>query len=705
MEALFQTKITALQGVGEVKSKAYRRLGVETVGDLLYHYPRAYENRGDVRLLADCDGTSKCSVILTVSTAPRTALIRRGMSLLRFRAYDESAVCEITFFNQDYLKSAFSLGATYRFFGCVERDRGRITMASPAYEPYCEDVPQPPFRPIYPLSEGLSQKQVAQNITTALSLGAATLRDYLPEDIRLAHKLCTRLSALRGIHFPQTYEELAAAKKRLIFDELFLYALGLRVNLKRQRTEGAPRLTNTDISELEALLPFRLTGAQARAIRDIAADVRESVPMGRILVGDVGCGKTVCAAAAMLMAVRSGYQATLMAPTEILARQHAEDLIPMFRDLGIRCELLVGAMTAAQKTKLRARLAEGDIDILIGTQALLTDTVEFPKLGLVVVDEQHRFGVEQRALLTKKGEHAHMLVMSATPIPRSMALALFGDLDMTRIDEIPPGRQKVDTFLVNESYRVRLDGFIRKQIAEGGQVYIVCPAVEETDKEDTNEVTLSDITDDGIREQAPPLKAAVEYAREVAEKFPHIPCAFIHGKMKSADKESVMSRFAAGEIGILVSTTVIEVGVNVPNANLMIVENAERFGLSQLHQLRGRVGRGSRKSYCVLVSDSHGEVAQKRLRTLCSTHDGYEIAESDLRLRGPGDFLRDNAGSLRQSGGVNFRIADLCDDSTLMKVAFEEAASLVERSPDLSAYPLLAAEVRAMFAVDGGSIS
>ena len=698
-------KITALHGIGETRGRAFARLGIRTVGDLLYHYPRAYENRGNIRLLTECEGTSKNAVILTVSTAPRTALIRRGMSLLKFRAFDDSGVCEITFFNQDYLKASFPVGSTFRFFGKVENDRGRITMSSPAFEPYREGFALPPFTPIYSLTDGLSQKQVTQAISTALSLGAAEIRDFLPEEIRLKHKLCTRQTALRGIHFPNTFAELAAAKKRLVFDELFLYALGLRVNLKRQRVSGAPAFSQTDSAELEALLPFRLTGAQTRAIRDIGADLARDIPMGRILVGDVGCGKTVCAAAAMMMAVRSGYQATLMAPTEILARQHAEDLRPLFDKLNIRCELLVGAMTAAQKNKVRKRLSDGEIDIIIGTQALLTDTVEFPRLGLVVVDEQHRFGVEQRAILAKKGEHAHMLVMSATPIPRSMALALFGDLDMTRIDEIPPGRQKVDTFLVNEGYRARLDGFIRKQVAEGGQVYIVCPAVEESEKEDENEVSLSEITELGFSEEKPPLKAAVEFAREISEKFPDIPSAFIHGKMKSAEKEKVMGQFARGELGILVSTTVIEVGVNVPNANLMIVENAERFGLSQLHQLRGRVGRGSRKSYCVLVSDSHGETAQKRLRTMCATHDGYEIAESDLKLRGPGDFLRDAAGSIRQSGGVNFRIADMCSDDGLMKVAFEEANTLVETSPTLSDYPLLAAEVRAMFSADGGSIS
>lgn len=699
-------KITSLAGVGEARSRAYARLGVKTLGDLLYHYPRAYENRGDVRLLTECDGLSKYAVILTVATTPRVALIRRGMSILRFRAYDDSGVCEITFFNQDYLKTTFSIGSTFRFFGKVDCDRGKIVMSSPSFEPYKEGVPLPPFTPIYPLTEGLSQKQVSQNIAAALSLGSKELADYLPEEIRLRNKLCTRISALRGIHFPQSFTDLAAAKKRLIFDELFLYALGLRVNMKRQREAGAPVCRNTDIGDFTARLPFALTGAQTRAIREIAQDMASDLPMGRILVGDVGCGKTVCAAAAMYIAVKNGCQSALMAPTEILARQHANDLIPLLGGLGIRCELLIGAMTAAQKNKVRARLAGGEVDVIIGTQALLTDAVAFPRLGLVVVDEQHRFGVEQRAILAKKGAHAHMLVMSATPIPRSMALALFGDLDMTRIDEIPPGRQKVDTFLVNEGYRARLDGFIRKQVAEGGQVYIVCPAVEELEKEDENEVSLSEITDLGFAERTPPLKAAVEYAKEIAAKFPDLKSAFIHGKMKSADKDKVMAQFAAGELNILVSTTVIEVGVNVPNACLMIVENAERFGLSQLHQLRGRVGRGSRKSYCVLVSDSVGEKAQSRLRTMCRTHDGYEIAESDLKLRGPGDFLRDAAGtSLRQSGGINFRIADLCDDSGLMKLAFSEANALVEQSPDLSLFPVLAEQVRTMFSADGSSIS
>ena len=705
MTTAAEMKITSLPGIGEARGRAYARMGVNSVEDLLCHFPRAYENRGDVRLLSECDGISKCSVILTVATAPRIARIRRGMSILKFRAYDDSGMCELSFFNQDYLKSTFSLGATFRFFGKVEFDRSKAVLSSPAFEPYVEGRPLPPFMPIYPLTEGLSQKQVSQGVSAALSASTKVLEDYLPEEIRLKHKLCTRISALRGIHFPESFSELAAAKRRLIFDELFLYALGLRVNTKKQRETGAPVCQTSDLSVFTAQLPFTLTRAQNSAIREIARDMASDIPMSRILVGDVGCGKTVCAAAALYLAAKNGCQAALMAPTEILARQHANDLIPLLGKLGIPCEMLIGAMTATQKAKVKERLERGETRILIGTQALLTDNVEFSNLGLVVVDEQHRFGVEQRAILGRKGAHSHMLVMSATPIPRSMALALFGDLDMTRIDEIPPGRQKVDTFLVDESYRERLDGFIRKQVADGGQVYVVCPAVEETEQEDKSEVFLSEITETGLLEEKTPLKAAVEYAKSVSEKFPDLRVAFVHGKMKSAEKERVMAQFAAGHLDVLVSTTVIEVGVNVPNACLMIVENAERFGLSQLHQLRGRVGRGTRKSYCVLVSDSHGEKAIDRLRTMCRTHDGYEIAESDLALRGPGDFLRDASGTLRQSGGVRFRLADLCDDSELMKLAFAEANAIISASGDLSQYPLLLKEIRKMFSAEESSIS
>ena len=705
MGNLFTTPINSLNGVGAVRAKAYAKLGIENLYDLLFHFPRAYENRGDIKKLAECDGISKCAVILTVATAPKIARIRRGMSLLKFRAYDESGMCEIIYFNQDYLKTAFPLGASFRFYGRVEKTGNKFAMSSPIHELYTEGIDLPDFTPIYPLSDGLTQKQLTQNIALTLQMAAKELVDYLPTEIRLENKLATLGTALKEIHAPGSYAMLAAAKRRLIFDEFFVFSLGINTAVKNQKENGAPVFKDTNISELRTLLPYKLTNAQERTVADIAANVSTDTPMGRILIGDVGCGKTVCAAAAMLMAVKNGYQAALMAPTEILARQHQSDLAPLFERLGIRCELLVGALTAARKKKIAAELAEKKIDIVIGTQALLTDGVDFAVLGLVVVDEQHRFGVEQRALLSKKGEKVHLLVMSATPIPRSMALAMYGNLDKTIIDEIPPGRQKVDTFLVNEGYRARLDGFIKKQIDEGGQVYIVCPAVEETE-EDAGEVNLYDISENGLYETKPPLKAAVQYSAEIAEKFPEYNTAFIHGKLKSAEKEKIMNSFIAGETKILVSTTVIEVGVNVPNACLMIVENAERFGLSQLHQLRGRVGRGTRKSYCILVSDAQTANAEKRLKTMCTTYDGYKIAEADLALRGPGDFLRDaNEAALRQSGGIKFRIADMCDDSELMEKAFEAAKDLLKESPELEGYPLLKAKVDSVWSADRSSIS
>jgi len=705
MADLLNTPINSLHGVGAVRAKAYAKLGIDNLYDLLFHFPRSYENRGDIKKLSECDGLSKNAVILTVATLPKVARIRRGMSILKFRAYDESGSCEITYFNQDYLKASFPLGFSFRFYGKVERVGNKFSMSAPAHEPVTEGFELPEFTPLYKLTEGLSQKQLTQNIALTLQLAAKEELDYLPTDVRIENKLATLGTALKEIHSPTSYASLANAKKRLIFDEFFLFSLGINTAVKKQKESGAPIFMDTAIDELRALLPYKLTGAQERTVADIAADVSKDTPMGRIVIGDVGCGKTVCAAAAMLMAVKNRYQAALMAPTEILARQHQSDLAPLFKKLGIRCELLVGALTAAKKRKIVAELAENKIDIIIGTQALLSEGVDFAALGLVVVDEQHRFGVAQRAILSRKGLKPHLLVMSATPIPRSMALAMYGNLDKTIIDEIPPGRQKVDTFRVDESYRTRLDGFIKKQIDNGGQVYIVCPAVEEVE-EDEGDVSLYDVSEFQMIEKKPPLKAAVQYSAEIAEKFPEYKTAFIHGKLKSTEKERIMSSFVAGETKILVSTTVIEVGVNVPNACLMIVENAERFGLSQLHQLRGRVGRGSRKSYCILVSDAIGENSEKRLKTMCSTYDGYKIAEADLELRGPGDFLKDtNESTFRQSGGIKFKIADMCDDSELMSRAFEAAKDLLSQSPELEEYPLLKEKLSAVWNSDNGTIS
>ncbi len=702
-----ENSISSLRGVGPAKAAAYAKLGIFTTTDLLYHFPRSYENRGDVHLLCDAPLDCRTATVLTVGSEPKSTRVRGRMSLLKFKAFDESGVCEITYFNQDYLKNRFLLGSTHRFYGKVQRTGKRYKMTAPEAELVEENVPLPDLLPVYRLSEGLSPKQVITNVQAVMSEAALTA-DPLPDDIRTAERLCTLAFALRNIHNPTDYVSLAAAKKRLIFDEFFVFALGLSLTKQKAVHTGAPVCDKGDISPLLAQLPYTLTGAQTRAIEQIRRDMAQSAPMSRIVVGDVGCGKTVCAAAAMLIAVQSGRQAALMAPTEILARQHHEDLAPLFAAMGIRVELLIGATTAAKKRKIKEDLASGALPVVIGTQALLSEGVAFAAPGLIVTDEQHRFGVRQRAVLSEKNEHAHMLVMSATPIPRSLALALYGDLELSRIDEMPAGRQRVDTFVVDESYRPRLHAFMQRLCAEGGQVYVVCPAVEERDAE-IDELLLDEIGEEAPLTDRPPLKAAVQYAKELQEALPDLPVALVHGKMKSKDKERVMADFAAGSTKILVSTTVIEVGVNVPNACLMVVENAERFGLSQLHQLRGRVGRGQRKSYCVLVSDTQGNAestAAKRLSVMRTTYDGFEIAERDLTLRGPGDFLSGAGGdAIRQSGGVKFRLAALCDDTGLLTAAFARARALIEEDRDLATHPLLRKTVDSMFTLDADTIS
>ncbi len=706
------TDIGKLYGVGKAREAAYARLHIHTVEDLLSHYPRGYEDRGNVIPIVNADGQGKCAHILTVATEPRVNTLKGRMSLLKFRAYDGSGSCEVVFFNQNYLKAVFSVGSEFRFYGKAEKRNGKIILSSPAYEPIAEGRELPPLNPLYHLTEGISSVQMSKDVRNALTLFSARGEDDpLPEDIRQRSSLCFEAYALKNIHLPSSLSALAAAKKRLIFDEFFTFALGLTMAKKRNTESPAFPCKNGDISALERSLPYELTGAQKKVIEDIRRDMAKSRAMNRIVVGDVGCGKTVCAAAAMLIAVNSSRQAALMAPTEILARQHFADISALLSPMGVRCELLVGAMTPAQKRRVHKGLCDPDpntrIQVVIGTQALLSEGVELAASGLVVTDEQHRFGVGQRATLSEKNGLSHMLVMSATPIPRTLALAVYGDLDMSVIDELPRGRQRVDTFVVNESYRTRLNGFISKQIEEGGQVYIVCPAVD--DGEENADLSLADIDGAGnvIRER-PPLRSAVGYTEELSGKFPQYRIEFLHGKMKSADKDRVMKAFAEGEVQILVSTTVIEVGVNVPNACLMIVENAERFGLSQLHQLRGRVGRGKRKSYCVLVSEAKGSesTAADRLSVMRSCYDGYEIAERDLQMRGPGDFLRANGDStVRQSGGVRFKLAELCDDMGLMKTAFSEARQLLSRDPELKDYPELKHRVNQMFTIDIGTIN
>lgn len=710
--------VTVLKGIGEARAKAYARLGIFTVYDLLRHFPRAYENRGNVTLLEMAPNDVKVAVVLTVATAPTAARIKGRLQLTRLRAFDESGTCDIVYFNQAYLKDKFTVGQTYRFWGKVEREGRRFSMASPVAEPFDEQTSLPELYPVYRLTEGLTQNTVWKDIRSALSYCATYLPDTTPTELVIKNRLPTLSRALNTIHSPETYQEIASAKRRLVYDELLAFSLGMRLTHNASRRAAAYPCTDTDVTALMNAVGFELTEGQRRAVEEIKSDMSRGEAMRRIVVGDVGCGKTVVAAAAMYQAVKNGRQAVLMAPTEILANQHYKDLSELFLKLGVSCALLTGSTGAAEKRKIYAGLRSDDpfkrLDVVIGTHALISDGVEMAAPGIVVADEQHRFGVRQRSRLQQKNQGSHLLVMSATPIPRSLALVMYGDLDVSRITDMPPGRQRVDTFAVDEGYRDRLNAFIMKQVRDGGQVYVVCPSIDEGE-EDASEVLFDDIGSSTVAETKPKLKAAVQYADELAESLDGVVVGFVHGKLKTAEKDAVMKRFVDGEVDVLVSTTVIEVGVNVPNACLMIVENAERFGLSQLHQLRGRVGRGRRKSYCVLVSEcvrknEYGRAeqsnSQKRLEIMKRTYDGYAIAEADLSIRGPGDLTSHGEGSqLRQSGGVRFRLAELCDDAGLVSAVAEDAQQLLAASPELCDYPELREMLLELFSIEGDTVS
>ena len=685
----FNTPVKALYGVGEKIEKYLHGAGLFCVRDLVYNFPRAYQNRGDVRMCADESGQGEFhSYILTVASEPKTAMVKRGMNLLKLRAFDDTGTVNITYFNQNYLKDVFATGETFRFWGKVTKEKRTLCMTSPSYEPVTTTKALAPLIPVYALSAGLNQKFLAKLIKEAVDSLPGFLVDPLPSDVRKANRLCTLGYALRNIHNPESEMALNAAIRRLTFDELFTFALSLSKMKTVQRTRTAPVIKDTDVSPLLSLLSYAPTGAQAKAISELALDMcpptggEHCVPMNRIVVGDVGSGKTLCAAAAAYMVTKNGYQCALMAPTEILAFQHYESLYPLFEKLNIQCELLTGSTPAKAKKATLGRLKSGETKLIIGTHALIQDSVEFDNLALAITDEQHRFGARQRSRLSEKGLSAHTLVMSATPIPRTLSFMMYGDLDISLINEMPPGRKRVSTYVVDEGYRARLNGFIRKQVDEGHQVYIVCPSVEEK-REDMDNVSDFDPFTLALEDSQPPLKAAVEYAEELQTKvFPDLNVAFIHGKLKSREKDAIMMEFANGNINVLVSTTVIEVGVNVPNATLMIVENAERFGLSQLHQLRGRVGRGNAQSYCVLVSDSRGEKSKERLEIMKTIYDGYAIAERDLQMRGPGDFFA-SGSSIRQSGDTGLGISKSCQDTELVYSAFESARNLLAADPNL----------------------
>ena len=682
------TPVTAISGVGKATADKLERLGVTTLKDLVYLFPRAYEHRGNTALLSQAVYDTPVSLILTVATEVRSATLRKGMSISKFRAFDESGSVEVLFFNSKYTKEVFHIGSVYRFYGKLAFSGKRLQLVNPKYEPYINGVPLPEFTPIYPLTSGITSKQIDKLMRIAINDVLPCIKDPLPDDLRLRLGLPTLSYSLTNAHFPGSDDDLKRAMRRLAFDEILTFGLGIALMSSERGRGNAPTFSKCSLEPLTNALSFELTQSQKNAINDIYRDtVRTGVsgklsPMARILVGDVGCGKTICAIAAMYIAACSKYQCALMVPTEILARQHYNDVFDLFSNLGIRTELLLGSTSQKEKKRIQQAIANGEVDIVVGTHALISDKIEFARLGLVITDEQHRFGVRQRARLKEKSNNAHMLVMSATPIPRTLALAMYGDLDVSRITDMPKGRQRVDTFVVDESYRLRINEFIKKQIIVGGRCYIVCPSIESD--EDADSLTAEERPFGNYAGDSH-LKNVTDYTDELKKSLPGISIATLHGRMTTAEKDAVMLAFSRGEVQVLVSTTVIEVGVNVPEATLMIVENAERFGLSQLHQLRGRVGRGSKKSYCILVSDIKNEKSTSRLEVMRTTYDGYAIAEKDLAMRGPGDFFsRNNANNMRQSGGFEFKFASACDDRQLFDDAFSVAKAIVEVDPTLS---------------------
>lgn len=651
-----------LKGVGEKRAALYAKLGVRTLRDLLYHLPRSYIDLSKPYDIASAPLGEPVAVRALVLTRSPAQMIRRGMTLYKVTATDNHAMLTITFFNAKYTAEALQPGKEYIFYGRVTGNMLRREMASPSVHPV---EGAPPLLPVYPLTAGLTSKAVMRDIHNALPL-AAQSPDPIPVHLRQAHDLCPLGEALTAIHLPTTMDDVNLARRRLAFEELFVLSLGFGLMKGGRAAVKTQPMQPVSLEPFYDALPFTPTDAQRRAIQQSVKDLLGTRPMNRLIEGDVGSGKTLVAAACAYYVAKNGGQAALMAPTEILAEQHYQTLAPLLMPLGIRSALLTGGLTPAAKKAVQAAVAAGEVDLCIGTHALVSKNVTFANLRLAITDEQHRFGVAQRLALREKGEDTHMLVLSATPIPRTLALIIYGDLDLSIIDQLPPGRIPVETYRIDSAKRDRAFGFIRKHLDQGLQAYIVCPIIEQS-------------------EMTTHLTPATDYAQSLADgPFKGYRVGLLHGRMTAAQKEETMRHFKDGQLQLLVSTTVIEVGVDVPNAVIILIENAERFGLSQLHQLRGRVGRGNHRSYCILVSDATGPDSTARLDVLRSTNDGFAVAEQDLKLRGPGDFF-----GTRQHGLPTMKIADLAADLPLLSYAQEAAAEQLAADPTLSGCPAL----------------
>ncbi len=651
--------IRYLKGVGEKRAALFNKKGIKTVEDLLYYFPRSHEDRSETKEIDSCTEGETVCVRVTVFSPVRDTRVRRNMLVSTMVVCDSSGALNVVWYNNRYVKDQFMTGDEYVLYGKITRRQGKLEMVNPVFEKKGAERFTGKIVPLYPLTEGLTQKVLQSSMELAIK-DVGRLEEYIPSDIRERYNIAEINYAMKNIHFPEDYESYNIARERFVFEELLILQLAL-FSRKDDKTEkrGFAFEDVCCVQEFVDALPFSLTGAQKKTLDEILKDCKSGKMMNRLVQGDVGSGKTAVAAAAIYTAVKNGHQAAMMAPTEILASQHMETLSKFFEGTGITVVMLTGSMKAKEKRLVLDMLALGVADVVVGTHAIIQDTVEFKDLAFVVADEQHRFGVEQRAKLAAKGNNPHMLIMSATPIPRTLALILYGDLDISIIDELPPGRKPVKTYAVGERMRKRIFAFLGKNVREGGQAYVVCPLIEETEKSD--------------------LQNAQMLAQKLQKIFPDFSVGLMHGKMKPKLKEEVMDGFVNGDIKILVSTTVIEVGVNVPNANTMVIENAERFGLSQLHQLRGRVGRGNEQAFCILFAHGNNEVTKKRMETMCISNDGFYISEQDLKLRGPGDFF-----GTRQHGLPEMKIANLFEDTAILEKSQEAARAIMEEDAMLS---------------------
>lgn len=659
--------IRYLKGVGEKTARLYNKLGIFTVDDLIRHYPRKYLDYSNTVSVKDAPPDTPVFIKATMITPVKESMIRKGLTLYKCNFSDGETVIRVTIFNNKYLAKALRTFDDYILYGKVEKTFTSASMSSPQIE----RADKAEVHPVYPTTEKLSVKAISNSVRNALAL-VGKIPETLSDDILKKYDLVSLDFATRQIHFPTDEKNVEPARHRLIFDELLTLQLGL-LKLKEKDVKGNSCKIKKDFTnEFYSLLPFTPTSAQQRAVADCIEDMQSDRMMNRLIQGDVGSGKTAVAGAVIYTVIKNGAQAALMAPTEILATQHFESFKKLFESTDVRVALLTGSVKAGEKKEIKRALCNGEIDLIVGTHALIQNDVEFENLGLVCTDEQHRFGVQQRANLAMKGDNPHLMVMSATPIPRTLGLIIYGDLDISLLDELPPGRQEIRTDVVTSAYHKRIYKFIRDAVDRGEQAYIVCSLVDEGESD---------------------LISAKEYADNLAKnEFVGYSVGLLHGKMKPAEKDKVMQSFAEGETQILVSTTVVEVGVDVPNATVMLIENADRFGLSQLHQLRGRVGRGKNKSYCILVSDNKSDSSRERLQVMKHTSNGFDIADYDFKSRGPGDFF-----GKRQHGLPDLKIADMLEDTETLRQCRECALKMLESDPRLDGYPELCERINNMF--------